>query len=666
MAQPNRLINQSSPYLLQHAHNPVDWYPWGPEAFEKAQTENKVVFLSVGYATCHWCHVMERESFEDPQVAAFLNQHFVPIKVDREELPDVDQIYMGALQAISGSGGWPMNMFLLPDLRPFFGGTYFPPQDRSNLPSFMKVLQAVQRTWLEQRTDVLESANQLSQHLQKQLAPKPGTLVPAIHPRSLEYLGRAFDANHGGFGGAPKFPQSPTLLYLLSLAWKGHGQAWEMLEHTLVRMAEGGIYDHVGGGFHRYAVDAIWQLPHFEKMLYDNALLARVYLGAYQLSPNPLFLRVVRQTLDWVLQEMTHPNGGFYSAQDADSEGEEGKFYVWSRQEVEQALGPDAQAACVLWGVTQEGNWEGVNILEARYPAEALRNQLELDPQAFADWREVMRQTLYAKRKQRIAPITDDKVLTDWNGLMVRALAEAGRILGESRYLQAAEKNAQFVLNHLLHQGLLRHAWRNGQHRNEAYLSDQAAFGLGLLELYQATGQEHYAQQAHTLGAAIVQHFADPQGGFFDSAGQHLPLMPKDTYDGAYPSGNSLAAELLVRLGQLFVSPALSQAAYGAMEYFAGTLGRNPMALPGLLNAYLLYSEGSELAVPDSFIPQLNEQVRGLYLPLTTIATGGNLPLLQGRLAGKAYLCREGACRLPVDNLSDLQQELAALYPAVE
>ncbi|MCX7600957.1 MAG: thioredoxin domain-containing protein [Meiothermus sp.] len=665
---PNRLAQESSPYLLQHAHNPVDWYPWGEEAFTKARAENKPIFLSVGYATCHWCHVMERESFEDAELASFLNTHFVPIKVDREERPDVDHVYMSALQAMTGAGGWPMNMFLMPDLRPFFGGTYWPPQDRPGMPGFRRVLMGVHNAWQHQQKDVLENAEQLTAFLQGQLKPRTGELPENLHQAALAGLSRAFDPAYGGFGGAPKFPQSPALAYLLSKAWLGDDAAWKHLQLTLSRMAEGGLYDQVGGGFHRYAVDHIWRVPHFEKMLYDNAQLARIYAGASRLgqagaAERRRYRRIAKETLDYVLREMTGPEGGFYSAQDADSEGVEGKYYVWQEAEIREILGPEAEAALLLFGASETGNWEHTNVLERRIPDEALMQHLGLGPEAFENWVARVRQRLYEARRQRTPPLTDDKVLADWNGLMLRALADAGRWLGEPGYIEAARKNAEFVLKAMYQEGLLRHAWRGGRLQPQAYLSDQAHYGLGLLALFEATGEMEWLEAAYRLAEAILTHFKEPEGSFRDSLDPTLPVKVRDAYDGPYPSGNASAAELLFRLAALYERPDWHQAALSAVQFYAQSLVHNAFGFPALLQAHLVGTQGSELALVTP--SELALPVRQWFLPLTTLAFGppSSLPVLRNRSPGLAYLCRQGACRLPVDNPERLWGELKALYP---
>jgi len=666
----NRLAKESSPYLLQHAHNPVDWYPWGDEAFARARAENKPIFLSVGYATCHWCHVMERESFEDLEVAWFLNTHFVPIKVDREELPDVDQVYMSALQAMTGSGGWPMNMFLMPDLRPFFGGTYWPPEDRQGFPSFRRVLAGVLNAWQHQLKEVLANAEQLTTHLQNQLKPRAGALTAELHTAALAGLSRAFDQAYGGFGGAPKFPQSPGLLYLLSHAWLGDETVWKHLQLTLDRMAEGGIYDQVGGGFHRYAVDAIWRVPHFEKMLYDNAQLARVYAAASRLGlatdeQAHRYRRIAEETLDYLLREMTGPEGGFWSAQDADSEGVEGRFYVWQEAEIRETLGAEADAAIKLFGVTEAGNWEHTNVLERRFSDQALMQSLGMGKEAFESWVGSVRQRLYEVRKKRTRPLTDDKVLADWNGLMLRALAEVGRLLEEPNYIEAARKNAGFVWKEMYKDGLLRHSWRNGLLKPQAYLSDQANYGLGLVALYEATGEMEWLGSAQQLAEAILAYFMEPEGAFRDSLDTTLPVRARDAYDGPYPSGSAAAAELLFRLAALYQRPNWYQAALSAVEFYAQSLTRSVFGYPALLHAHLIGSRGTELAVvaPAETI----HMIRRRFLPLTNLAYGlpDALPVLRDRQPGLAYLCQQGACRLPVDNLEKLWRELEVLYPGL-
>jgi uncharacterized protein YyaL (SSP411 family) len=563
-----------------------------------------------------------------------------------------------------------MNMFLLPDLRPFFGGTYWPPQDRQSFPSFRRVLAGVHQAWLHQQKEVLENAEQLTTHLREQLRPRPGVLSEDLHNSALAGLSRAFDPVYGGFGTAPKFPQSPALMSLLMHAWLGDGTAWSHLQLTLDRMAEGGLYDQVGGGFHRYAVDHIWRVPHFEKMLYDNAQLALIYAGAGLLGQASeaqarRYRRIAVETQYYVLREMTGPKGAIWTAQDADSEGVEGKFYVWQEAEIREILGLEADAAILLFGVSKTGNWEQTNILERRIPDEVLMQRLGMGPEAFENWLKSVRQRLYEARSQRVWPLTDDKVLADWNGLMLRALAEVGRWLGEPRYLEAARKNAEFVMRVLFRDGLLRHSWRKGLLKPQAYLSDQAHYGLGLWALYQATGEVEWLEAARVLAEGILAHFHEPEGGFRDSLDQTLPVKVRDAYDGPYPSGSAAAAELLFRLSALFERSDWHQAALSAVELYAQSLSRDAFGFPAMLQAHLVGSRGSELALvaPSALIAP----VRSWFLPLSTLAYGppDALPVLQNREPGLAYLCQQGACRLPADSLEQLLGELRAFYPGI-
>jgi uncharacterized protein len=660
----NRLSRETSPYLLQHAWNPVDWYPWGEEAFAKARAEDKPILLSVGYATCHWCHVMERESFEDEAIARQLREGFVAIKVDREELPDVDHVYMSALQALTGHGGWPMNMFLTPQLTPFFGGTYFPPSARHGMPSFSDVLAAVRDAWSHRRAELEEQGAALLAHV------RAGTVVPPrrpaatdLHEQAVAQLARRFDETHGGFGAAPKFPQSPLLQYLLSLAAAGDERASTMLVMTLRQMAAGGIYDHVGGGFARYATDGRWHVPHFEKMLYDNAQLARIYAGGYRLSGDEHLRFVAEDTLAWLLREM-HPAAApaaFSSAQDADSEGVEGKFYVWTATEFRSVLGDDADAAARLYGVTEAGNWEhGVNVLERRAP-EAVRSALGLDDDAWRRWEKSVRERLYAVRSQRIWPITDDKVLADWNGMALRAFAEAGRLLGRADFIETARSLARFLLATMVSDGVLRHAWRDGKLRAEGYLSDHAQVGLGLLELHAATGEPEWLQSAHGLAERMVERFHAADQGFYDSEPGLLPLRARDLFDGAVPSATAAACELLVRLAGAYDRADWVDIVQSTIEREAALVGGAPAAVPSLLLLQLLNERGGDMLLP---VDTQFGAVRSQLLPLATLFTApaGALPLAKGRNAGKAYLCQHGSCQLPAATPDELQRQLARLH----
>jgi uncharacterized protein len=660
----NRLARETSPYLLQHARNPVDWYPWGEEAFAKARAEDKPIFLSVGYATCHWCHVMERECFEDACIAQQLAEGFVAIKVDREELPDVDQVYMRALQALSGRGGWPMNLFLTPQLIPFFGGTYFPPQPRAGATSFPDVLKAVSDAWRDRRDSVELQARGLLARLSAATEAAPRAPTDGLHRRAVEQIASRFDETHGGFGHAPKFPQAPLLQYLLTLAAGGDDRARTMLVATLGAMSDGGLYDHVGGGFARYATDARWHVPHFEKMLCDNAQLARVYAGAFRLTGDERLRFVAEDTLDYLLREMrpAASPAAFSSAQDADAEGVEGKFHVWTRAEFDTVLGPDAPAAARLYGVTAPGNWEhGHNVLERRHAA-ALRAELGLSLDAFDAWERSVRQRLHAMRARRVRPITDDTVLADWNGMALRALAEAGRLLARDDLVQAARQLAQFMLAMMVRDGRVHHVWRAGTLRDEGYLADHAQLGLGLVELHAATAEPQWLVAASDICGVMLLRFHDADAGFFDSESAQLPMLSRELHDGAVPSGTAAACELLLRLAGAGGRGDWHDIACAALMRHGGLMEDAPMAAPALLQARLLADHGAHLAVLSGPGGEgLWAQARFAFAPLVTVISGlpGSLPVLEGRIVGEAYLCRHGNCELPARSVEALREQLA-------
>ncbi len=554
----NKLSQEISPYLLQHADNPVDWQPWGPEALEQSKSQQKPIFLSIGYSACHWCHVMAHESFENAEIAELLNRDFISIKVDREERPDLDHIYMEAVQAMTGQGGWPMSVFLTPDQKPFFGGTYWPPRSRGGMAGFGQVLKAMAATWHERRDEVLQQAEQAAQYLQSErvLGDRNAVLTEAPLLAAEAAATHAFDSQLGGFGGAPKFPHA-TDLKLLLRRWRKSGNAalLEMVTVTLDRMAGGGIYDQLGGGFHRYTVDAAWLVPHFEKMLYDNAMLAGCYLDAWQATRNEGYARVVRATLDYVLRDMTDPLGGFHSAEDADSEGEEGKFYVWTPDEIARIIGPERSTAfCYVYDVSKTGNFEGRNILHLPKPlavcAKILGRELQsLEADIAAD-----RLRLLDARANRIRPGLDDKVLVSWNGLAIDALARAGAMLDEPRYRAAAAKAADFLLIALRDErGRLMHCWRAGQAKHDAFLDDYASLANALVALFETQTEARWLDEACTLADAILARFADAEaGGFFYTAIDHEPLIArkKDLWDSPLPSSTGLAATALLRLAR--------------------------------------------------------------------------------------------------------------------
>src|SRR5215213_5399398 len=551
----NRLASETSPYLLQHAENPVDWYPWSEEALARAREEDKPILVSIGYSACHWCHVMEHESFENPEIAAKMNDLFINIKVDREERPDLDAIYMTAVQALTGHGGWPLNVFVTPDGVPFYGGTYWPPEDRMGLAGFTKVLEAVSDAYQNRREEVLENAEQIREYLTKatEATPRADDLKPAILDEALRGQSRSFDGENGGFGGAPKFPQPATLEFLAKYYRRtDDDRAAKMLRLTLDKMAAGGMYDQIGGGFHRYAVDAVWLVPHFEKMLYDNAQLVRVYLDAYRAFGDENYRRVVTETLDYVVREMTGPEGGFYSTQDADSEGEEGKFYVWSPTEIAEVLGPDdARVVARYYGVTPGGNFEGHSIFNVPRPPAAVANELGISVDRLTDVVASARPKLYAAREQRVHPGRDEKALTSWNGMMLRAFAEASRTLSRADYRDVARRNAEFLLSKLRRDGRLLHTYKDGQAKLNGYLEDYANLIDGLIALYEATFERRWIEEAISLTNTMVAEFTDAEGiGFYDTGASHETLVsrPRELHDGATPSGNSVAISVLLKL----------------------------------------------------------------------------------------------------------------------
>ena len=665
----NRLVHETSPYLLQHAHNPVDWYPWGEEAFARARVEDKPVLLSVGYSACHWCHVMERESFENPEIAAAMNAGFVNVKVDREERPDVDHIYMQAVQSLTGRGGWPMTVFLTPDGTPFYGGTYFPPEDRHGLPGFPRLLAALADAWRSRRAEVVQSGREITESLNQtdRLRRSATLLGDEILFSAFSGISSQFDEEWGGLGGAPKFPQPMIWEFVLRLFKRsGNPYAQRMVHTTLIRMARGGMYDQLGGGFARYSVDAHWMIPHFEKMLYDNAQLASLYLHAWLAFGDPECRRVCEETLDYVLREMTDPAGGFYSAEDADSEGHEGKFYVWTADEIRAVLGADADRALAYWGVDRGPNFEGAsNLFLAGEP----------DPESVAP----LRRRLLERRARRVRPGRDDKVLAAWNGLACRAFAEAGRALGRADYVAAAARNAEFVLDTMRRDGRLLRTWKGGEARLKGYLEDYAMVAAALLEVYEATFTRRWLDEARGLADDMLRLFWDDQlDGFYDTGHDHEKLIvrPRNLYDNAVPCGTSVAIETLLRLAVLTGEAAYESRALAALRPLADLLGRHPTAFGRSLCA-LDFHLGPKVEValvtPHGDAEPLAAEVFGRFLPNRVVAgmvagdteAAAGMPLLHGRalIDGKttAYVCRNYACELPVTDRAALARQLEAL-----
>ncbi len=677
----NRLANETSPYLLQHAHNPVDWYPWGPEALEKAKAEDKPILLSVGYSACHWCHVMERESFEDPEIAKLMNELFVSIKVDREERPDVDQIYMQAVQSMTGHGGWPMTVFLTPEGVPFYGGTYFPPEDRHGLPAFPRLLGTVADAYRNKRGDVVESGRQLVEQMRQgeRLRSSATLLTDEILFSAFQVLSSGFDDRDGGIGNAPKFPQ-PMIWEFILRFWKrtGNARAREMLTRTLTRMGRGGMYDQLGGGFHRYSVDAQWLVPHFEKMLYDNGQLARLYLHAWLATGDPEYRRIAEETLDYILREMTHPAGGCYSAQDADSEGEEGKFFLWNAEEIREVLGAsdEARAALRYWGVEDGPNFEGRNILFVpRGPAEVVA-ELGVSEAELAGLISRARERLYAARERRIHPGRDDKVLGAWNGLVCRAFAEAGRALGRPDYTQAAVKNAEFVLTAMRKDGRLLRSWKDGGAKLLGYLEDYSIVADALLSVYEATFDLKWLVAARGLADDMLRLFWDKEREiFFDTGVDHerLVVRPRNLFDNAVPCGSSVAVELLFRLAVFTGEETYERLAVQALRPMTDLMGRYPSGFGRWLSA-LDFHLGPVVEVAlvwpgaGDGLDGLLREVFGRYLPNRVVVgapegTKAALPLLESRSAvgGKpaAYVCRRYVCQAPATDPELLARQLA-------
>lgn len=697
--KPNRLAQEKSPYLLQHAFNPVDWYPWGEAAFAKARNENKPIFLSIGYSTCHWCHVMEHESFERESIAAIMNENFVCIKVDREEQPDVDKVYMTTVQALTGQGGWPLSVWLTPELKPFFGGTYFPPDARYGRPGFPDVLRQLSTAWREQREQILASGDSILAALREHTNAAPNLTPVLLAPFARTAYGQfqqSYDARLGGFGNAPKFPRPSVFNFLLRYAARHNDRnAREMTLHTLQRMWAGGMYDHLGGGFHRYSVDAYWRVPHFEKMLYDQALLVWSYLEAYQITREDFYARVARETLDYVLRDMTHPEGGFYSAEDADSaldpkhpeEKVEGAFYMWQREEIVAAVGErDAEVFNYLYGVSDSGNtisdpqgeFENRNVLYAAYTLAEAAKKFKRSETELAELVKTAKTKLFALRAQKPRPHLDDKIITAWNGLMISAFARAAQVLDEPKYLNAATRAAAFVIakNYAPNTHTLKRRYREGEAKFPAHLDDYAFFTLGLLDLYEASFDVKCLQQAVVLTETQLRLFLDePGGGFFDNSGEDAAILLrlKEEYDGAEPSGNSIAAWNLLRLAQMLNRQEWWALAESTMRVFASRAERMPHAMPQMLAAMdFSFDKPKQIIIAGkpgaddtkAMFAVLHER----FMPnkILLLADGGegqeylsaSLPIMPSlaRLDNKAtaYVCENYACQLPTNEVGTL------------
>ncbi len=662
----NRLASEGSPYLRQHADNPVDWWPWGDEAFTEARRRDVPVLLSVGYSACHWCHVMAHESFEDPAIAARMNELFVNVKVDREERPDVDAVYMSAVQALTGQGGWPMTVFLAPDGRPFFGGTYFPSKPRGGMISFPELMERINELWLTRRDDLTEQAGALTEAISEATSVEPAGQLPGVEAlaEASTQLLRSFDPTWGGFGSAPKFPQTMSLeLLLRDHERTGSRDALDAVTTSLDAMASGGIYDHLGGGFARYSVDRQWLVPHFEKMLYDQALLARAYLHAWQVTREPRYLQVLTETVEYVLRELRHPSGGFYSAEDADSEGVEGRFYVWSLEELRDVAGekgedPEAaEAAVSWWDVTVTGNFEGDNILWRPQRGDLLRP----DPVERA------RRRLFEHRAKRVRPGLDDKVLTEWNGLMLATLAEAASATGRKDWLEAAVANGEMLLDSLRRDdGRWLRSWQSdGGARHLAYAADHAAVLDGFLRLSEATGEARWVTEARSVAEAMIGLFWDDRSGGLFTTGidaEALVTRPKDLFDNATPSASSLAAHGLIRLAAVTGELSLHDRAEQILRLLAGPAVRQPLGLANVLCALGMAQAGmTEIVVTGDRSDLLNVATQR-YTPNAVLVWGERFdgPAWEGRDDGLAYVCRNFTCQAPTDSPEELAAQLVA------
>ncbi len=675
----NKLIGETSPYLVQHAHNPVDWHPWNEETLKRAEIQDKPILLSIGYSACHWCHVMEHESFENEAIAQLMNENFINIKVDREERPDLDTIYMNSVQMMTGHGGWPMTVFLTPDGRPFYGGTYFPPVDSHGMPGFPRILIAISVAYRTRRDEIEQSAVGVLSELKQldSVRVQDEELNVDILDQAANLMLKSLDPVHGGFGSKPKFPPSMALTFLLRQYYRTKSDsALNTVELTLEKMAKGGMYDHLGGGFHRYSVDEKWLVPHFEKMLYDNALLSRVYLDAFLVTGKEFYRQIVTETLDYVRREMTGPGGGFYSTQDADSEGEEGKFFVWTPEEIQELLGEEnARLFCRYFDVSEMGNFEGHSILHVDEDVEVIAKLMGVTVERMHEVIETGKRALFETRERRIKPHRDEKILTGWNGLMLRSFAEAARALDRKDYLDVALKNADFLLTHLQRQGRLLRTHKDGESKLNGYLEDYAYLADGLLALYETTFDNRWFDEAVKFAETMIDRFWDAgNGGFFFTSSDHETLITrtKDFYDNATPAGNSVAAHVLIKLSLLTGNESYRQKAEVILKLLRPALTRAPSAFGHLLCALDLFlSSPFEIAIignPDSDDTRaLTETIFHRYLPNRVVAFASgvgaqNIKLLEnrGQIGGKAtaYVCHNFICEAPVTDPGQLIAQL--------
>ena len=673
----NNLINETSPYLLQHAQNPVQWHGWNEETLAKAKQENKPIFLSIGYSSCHWCHVMAHESFENKEIAKVMNENFISIKVDREERPDIDDIYQKVCQIATGQGGWPLSVFLTPDQKPFYVGTYFPILDSSGRPGFGSLLKQLSQTWKEKPKDIEMAAENFLQTLQKTETVKTHSkLEKSILDEAAVNLLQMGDQNFGGFGQAPKFPNAANTSFMFRYSkLSGISKFNEFALKTLKRMAKGGIFDQIGGGFHRYSTDTMWLVPHFEKMLYDNALIPINYVEAYQITKDDFYLDVLRKTLDYVLREMTSKEGGFYSAQDADSEGEEGKFYVWKKSEIKEILGRDADTFCLFYDVTDGGNWEGKSILCNNVNLSSVAFQAGISEDQLRQNLDSNAKKLLDVRSKRIAPGLDDKVLTSWNALMITAFAKGYRVTNEKKYLDAAEKCIDFIENNLVKDGKLLRTYKDGKAKLQGYLEDYSYFGVSLLDVFEINPELKFLERAQEIANYLVEHFWDSEtNSFYMTADDHekLIIRPKSNYDLSLPSGNSVAANLLLRLFHLTQDKKFLEISTKIMENQAQMAAENPFGFGHLLNTVFMYlQKPREITVLNSQNKEIVDSLTNRFMPESILVTVknenqlnnlSNLPFFEGKQfqndKTSVFVCKDFTCSLPLETISEIEKHL--------
>ncbi len=673
----NNLIKESSPYLLQHAQNPVQWHAWNDETLAKAKQDNMPIFLSIGYSSCHWCHVMAHESFEDEDIAKIMNENFINVKVDREERPDIDDIYQKVCQIATGQGGWPLSVFLTPDQKPFYVGTYFPILDSYGRPGFGSILNQLSQAWKEKPHDIEKAAENFLQTLQKTETVKTiSKLEKSILDEAAVNLLQMGDLNFGGFGQAPKFPNAANISFMFRYSkLSGISKFKEFGLKTLKKMAKGGIFDQIGGGFHRYSTDAIWLVPHFEKMLYDNALIPINYVEAYQITKDPFYLDILRKTLDYVLREMTSKEGGFFSSQDADSEGEEGKYYVWQKSEIKEILGKDADAFCLFYDVTDGGNWEGKTILCNNINFSSVAFQSGISEVQLQQLLNSCGKKLLEVRSKRVPPGLDDKILTSWNALMITAFAKGYRVTNEKKYLDAAEKCIEFIENNLVKEGKLLRTYKDGNTKIQGYLDDYSFFGAALLDVFEINPEIKYLKQAQEIANYLVEHFWDSKNNsFYMTADDHekLIIRPKSNYDLSLPSGNSVAANILIRLFHLTQEKKFLETTIKIMENQAQMAAENPFGFGHLLNTIYLYlQKPREITVLNTINKEIVDSLTKIFLPESILVTVQNndqlnnlskLSFFKGKKFQNekttVFVCKDFTCSLPLESLEDINKHI--------